>query len=210
MTAPHADQLIEGYVARLSAAAGDLPKSARQELIDDMRSHIAEARAREPQETDAVVMNILDRLGEPAAVVADARERLGIRPPQPYRSGFLEIAAVILVPFFWPIGVILLWISPAWKVRDKIIGTLLPPGGYLGVFLFGLTVATVHSAGCPTATDPTGQGMNLCGAPSGQFPLENAVSIAGATLFCVLPLLTAAYLAVRLRWGRSRQASATA
>ena len=113
MTAPHADQLIEGYLARLSAAAGDLPKNARQELIDDMRSPIAEARAREPEETDAAVMNILDRLGEPAIVVADARERLGMRPSQPYRPGFLEIAAVILVPFFWPIGVILLWISPA-------------------------------------------------------------------------------------------------
>jgi uncharacterized membrane protein len=209
MTAPHADQLIEGYVARLSAAAGDLPKSARQELVDDMRSHIAEARAREPEETDAAVMNILDRLGEPATVVADARDRLGIRPPQPYRPGFLEIAAVILVPFFWPVGVILLWISPAWKVPDKIIGTLLPPGGYLGVFSFGLAVASIQTAGsCPTATDPTGQGMNSCGAPLGQSAFDVALSIVVAIVVYALPLITAAYLAVRVRWGRGRQATA--
>jgi uncharacterized membrane protein len=209
MTAPHADQLIEGYIARLSAAAGDLPKSARQELIDDMRSHIAEARAREPEETDAAVMNILDRLGEPATVVAEARERLGIRPPQPYRPGFLEIAAVILVPFFWPIGVILLWISPAWKLRDKIIGTLLPPGGYLGVLVFGLAVATVHSGGCPTPTDVTGQGMTVCGGPLGQSAVDVALSIIVPVLAYTLPLITAAYLAVRVRWGRGRQATAT-
>src|SRR6202171_2658519 len=98
MTAPHADQLIDGYLARLSASAGDLPKSARQELIDDVRSHIAEARARVPEETDAAVMNILDRLGEPATVVADARERLGIRPLRPYRPGFPENGAATLVP----------------------------------------------------------------------------------------------------------------
>ena len=208
MTAPHADQLIEGYVARLSAAAGDLPKSARQELVDDMRSHIAEARARELEETDAAVMNILDRLGEPATVVADARERLGIRPPQPYRPGFLEIATVVLVPFFWPIGVILLWISPAWKVRDKIIGTLLPPGGYLGVLVFGL-VATVHSGGCPTPTDVTGQGMTVCGGPLGQSAFDVALSIIVPVLAYTLPLITAAYLAVRVRWGRGRQAAAT-
>ena len=77
MTAPHADQLIDGYLARLNAAAGDLPKVARQELVDDVRAHITEARARESEETDAAILNILDRLGEPAAVVADARERLG-------------------------------------------------------------------------------------------------------------------------------------
>jgi hypothetical protein len=205
MTALHADQLIDGYLARLRVAVTDLPSSVRDELIEDMRAHIAEARAREPEESDAAVMNILDRLGEPATVVADARERLGIRP---YRPGFLEIAAVILVPFFWPIGVILLWISPAWKARDKIIGTLLPPGGYLGVLLFGLAVATIQSGSCPTATYATGQGMNACGAPSGQSPVEMALSIAAVTLVYTLPLITAAYLAVRVRWGRGRQATA--
>src|SRR5438094_4827924 len=121
MTAPHADQLIDGYLARLNAAAADLPKGARQELVDDVRAHIAEARTRETEETDAAILNILDRLGEPAAVVADARERLGLRSMQPYRPGALEVLAVILVPFFWPVGVILLWMSPAWKMRDKLI-----------------------------------------------------------------------------------------
>src|SRR2546423_5611562 len=125
MTAPHADQLIDGYLARLRVAAVDLPASVRQELIDDMRAHIAEARTRELDETDATVLNILDRLGEPAVVVAETRERLGLRAPTPYRPGLLEIAAVILVPFFWPIGVILLWMSPAWHWRDKVIGTLI-------------------------------------------------------------------------------------
>ena len=129
MTAPHADQLIDGYLARLDAAAGDLPKAARQELVDDVRAHITEARRRETEETDAALLNILDRIGEPAAVVADAGERLGIRAVQPYRPGLLEVFAVILVPFLWPIGVILLWMSPAWHWRDKLIGTLVPPGG---------------------------------------------------------------------------------
>jgi uncharacterized membrane protein len=169
MTAPHADQLIDGYLARLTAAAADLPKSARQELIEDMRSHIAEARSREPEETDATILNILDRLGDPATVVGSARDRLGIRPPQPYRSGLLEVAAVLLVPFIWPIGVILLWISPAWNWRDKVIGTLVPPGGYMGLALLGVAFATAHSGGgttCVIVTQATGQAIqNGCQAP---------------------------------------------
>jgi uncharacterized membrane protein len=71
VSAPHADQLIDGYLARLRVAAADLPSSVRDELIEDMRAHIAEARAREPEETDATILNILDRLGDPAVVVAD-------------------------------------------------------------------------------------------------------------------------------------------
>src|SRR6202165_1374513 len=128
MSATHGDSMIEGYLARLNAAAGlgDLPKGAREELVDDMRSHITEARAREPEQTDATILNILDRLGEPGVVVADARERLGIRPSAPSSRGLLEIAAVFLVVFAWPIGVILLWSSPAWNRRDKLIGSLAP------------------------------------------------------------------------------------
>jgi hypothetical protein len=207
MTAPHADQLIDGYVARLSAAAGDLPKSARQELIDDMRSHIAEARAREPEETDAAVMNILDRLGEPATVVADARERLGIRLAQPYRPGVLEIAAVILVPFLWPIGVILLWISPAWNWRDKLIGTLVPPGGYIGLSYI-LLAAVTPGRSCGTITDQAGHIIqSSCTGPA---ELPGVLLVPWTILVFGSPLISAAYLAIRLRWGRGRRVAATA
>ena len=91
MTAPHADQLIDGYLARLRAAAVDLPTSARDELLADVQAHIAEARGRESEETDATVLNILDRLGDPAVLVAEARERLGIKAEPAYRPGLLEI-----------------------------------------------------------------------------------------------------------------------
>ena len=207
MTAPHADQLIDGYLARLNAAAGDLPKAARQELVDDVGAHITEARARESEETDAAILNILDRLGEPAAVVADARERLGIRAVHPYRPGLLEVFAVILVPFLWPIGVILLWMSPAWHWRDKLIGTLVPPGGYFGLSVILLTAASgVRS--CGTVVDQAGRVIqDGCSEPAGlpqPFGLLLAILIFGS------PLITAGYLALRLRWGRQPQGSAVA
>ena len=206
MIAPHADQLIDGYLARLNTAASDLPKAVRQELADDVRAHITEARRRETEETDAAILNILDRLGEPAAVVAETRERLGLRSMQPYRPGVLEVFAVILVPFFWPVGVILLWMSPAWKMRDKVIGTLVPPGGYLGVLIIGAAFAVSVSGGsCGAATDSTGSVVqqNMCypGSPWWQIVLSVLVTIVAYAL----PLITAGYLAIRLRWGRQLQ-----
>jgi hypothetical protein len=198
MTAPHAEQLIDGYLARLRDAATDLPKNNRNELIDDMRAHIAEARGRDGNETDASILNILDRLGEPGVVAAEARERLGLRTPQPARPGALEVAAVILLPIFWPIGFILLWVSPAWNWRDKLIGTLLPPGGYLGVGVFALMFA--HGESCSVLTDAAGKvTSNTCPAPS---PWQGVAAALLTFIIYVLPLVTAAYLAIRLRWGR--------
>ncbi|HEY0492021.1 MAG TPA: hypothetical protein VGD57_00945 [Candidatus Dormibacteraeota bacterium] len=202
MTAPHAEQLIAGYLARLADAGAELPREQRNELIEDMRSHIAEARSRESgDETDASVLNILDRLGEPGVVVAEARDRLGVQAIPAYRPGILEIAAVVLLPLIWPIGVILLWISPAWKTRDKLIGTLLPPGGYPALFWLGAAVAVTNGegVGC-SGVGVNGQPIQFScsGPPAWQMALGTVVAI----VLLILPLVTAGYLAVRLRWGR--------
>jgi hypothetical protein len=209
MTAPHADQLIDGYLARLRVAATDLSPSVREELIEDMRAHIAEARTRESEETDATILNILDRLGEPDAVVAEAGRRpdaFGSSQPggrsEPYRPGILEIAAVILVPFFWPIGVILLWISPAWKWRDKLIGTLVPPGGYIGLSYIILAGPT-HVSSCVTIRDQAGH--LLQSSCTGSPELPGVLLVPLTILVLCSPLISAAYLAIRLRWGRRAQ-----
>jgi uncharacterized membrane protein len=215
MTATHADQLIGGYLARLRLAATDLPANVRDELIDDMRAHIAEARTRETEETDASILNILDRLGEPAVVVAEARERLGLRTPGSSRTGLVEIAAVVLLPFFWIIGVILLWWSPAWKVRDKIIGTVLSLGGYPIVLSFG-TLAShsllrpVFVSGCSSRASSNGDVIQtVCTGPSPAEVVGAIISVAAAVTLLLLPILTAVYLAVRLRW-RPRMQAVTA
>jgi len=198
MTATHADQLIAGYLARLADAAKALPQGPRTELLDDMRRHIAEARGRESgEENDATILNILDRLGEPSVVVAETRERLGLQAVQPYRPGILEIGALILLVLFWPIGVVLLWISPAWNLRDRLIGTLLPPGGFMGVLIFGLSVATVQGPSCGGTTQ-FGALNEMCSPTAEQTAFAAIVGI----LLLILPLITTAYLAIRLRWGR--------
>ena len=108
MTAPHATDIISGYLARLDCEAADLPLRERRELIAGIREHIAEARAAMPEETDADVLNFLDRLGDPAELASDERDRLGLRVQSRAQAGMLEIGALLLTPRFWPVGVILL------------------------------------------------------------------------------------------------------
>jgi len=217
MTALHADQLIDGYLARLRVAAADLPSSVREELIDDMRAHIAEARAREPEETDATILNILDRLGDPEMLVAEARQRPAPVPsrqssawPGLYQSGILEIGALVLLPFLWVIGVILLWVSPAWKTRDKVIGSIFSLGGYPGIFIiggaFGHRLIGVTSGGsCTSSTDSAGNVTQACTSMPAWEVIGLILSVALVVIVWLLPVITSVYLALRLRGGRRAQ-----
>jgi hypothetical protein len=62
------------------------------------------------------------------------------------RAGALEITAVIflliggvVIPFAgWVVGVILLWVSPRWRRSEKLLGTLVWPGGLLAPVLLVL------------------------------------------------------------------------
>src|SRR5438046_9075531 len=68
MNAPHATHIVEGYLARLELALTGSDPARRAELLEDVRAHITEARAALPEETDAALLAILDRLGDPSAV----------------------------------------------------------------------------------------------------------------------------------------------
>jgi uncharacterized membrane protein len=96
------DQLISDYLEAVRRAAADLPREQQEELIADLREHIATARGELQPETEAGVRSILDRLGEPASIAAEARQG---RPPvlaPPRSTGtrtvLLILAAVIGIP----------------------------------------------------------------------------------------------------------------
>jgi hypothetical protein len=65
------DRLAADYLRRLDAALGALPAAHREEIIEGIRDHIANARARHP---DADVAELLDRLGTPEQIAAEATD----------------------------------------------------------------------------------------------------------------------------------------
>jgi uncharacterized membrane protein len=74
------DRLVEDYLGAVSYACADLPPDRRDELVGDLREHIAAARAVLYQPTEAAVRTILDRLGEPAVIAEEARLAEGFGP----------------------------------------------------------------------------------------------------------------------------------
>ena len=93
----------------------------RRELREEIAGHIAEARAALPAESEADVRTLLDRLGDPADIAAEARGR----PVPGGRSRLFDVVALVLLlvgGFLllvgWFVGVVMLWASDTWTTRQ--------------------------------------------------------------------------------------------
>src|SRR2546422_2144461 len=88
------DRVVEQYLSRLRRELSDLPKRQRDDLIAEIGDHVAQARTDITSWDEAEARALLDRLGEPSDIAAEARERLGVRAP---RSGPMDVITLILL-----------------------------------------------------------------------------------------------------------------
>jgi hypothetical protein len=155
------------------------------------------------QPSEAEVRTALERLGDPDEIVA---EQYGRREARRGIGGqAVGAIALLLVGGFlagigWIVGVVMLWTSVAWTTREKLIGTLLVPGGlatalYLPVLL--------GSEGC-SATVVRFRGgraiARVAGTCTGATSTLDHVLVAALLVFLVFaPIGTAIFLARRAR-----------
>jgi hypothetical protein len=179
MTTP-ADTLVDNYLRDLKAELRDLPAPRQREILAEVGDHITEARAAQTAQSEAAIRTLLERLGDPADIAAEARDRFGVQPePTKPATPWLEVITLValVVPFLgWLVGAVLVWLSRRWTTRDKLIGTI---GGLSWVV-----------AGLGTAIEPA----RSTGPSLGPIVVLGLI-IAGF----VLPYATAIYLAIRLR-----------
>jgi hypothetical protein len=196
------------YLSRLDRELGDLPRARREEVVEEIAEHIDQAGVR----TEVDTLNVLERLGDPAEIAAEARSRFGIEPRRAARS---EIAALVLLlvgGFFlavgWLVGLVLLWTSTIWSTRDKIIGTLVFPGGLFVVPLLLASITLIPDGGhdrCGTTASVSSSGpgnpkvQTACHHVAGASSFARAAWIALLVLLVLGPFLTTIYLAWRMR-----------
>lgn len=176
------DRLVDEYLQRLDAELAGLPRGRRHELVAEIAAHISEARAALPREGEAEIRTLLDQIGDPADIAAAAGEGTPVRSR---RAGVVEILALIglLVGGFvvlvgWFVGLVLLWVSQAWTTREKLVGTLVVPGGLAPAFYMTFAVYTGPDSG-----------------------IGRVVAIAVYLFFLIGPFFTTIFLARRMRRG---------
>src|SRR5215467_5982217 len=107
--------------------------------------------------------------------------------PAPPRAGWREVLAIAGLVSIWPIGAVLLWTSRVWSTRAKLIGTLVPPGGYLSLAVAYQALAYLEFA------------LVSAGRTVDDLRLANAFNNVALAVWTVLPVATGIYLAA-LAW----------
>ncbi|MEU6168839.1 DUF1700 domain-containing protein [Streptomyces tanashiensis] len=149
--------LVTDYLATIEREASFLPAGRREELLADLREHLAVAVGDE--EDPETVRTALERLGSPSAIVAAARAEEPETPtaadaPKEQPRTRTVITAVLLgitglaglggsLPAVAAliVGLVLLWTSDAWDRGTKVLATALTLATPIVVALGGLFLA---------------------------------------------------------------------
>ena len=128
---------LRRYLGEIERELERLPRTARGEIVAEIRSHLLEEWGRCGEQNRENMLHIMNNFGEPREIAAGYLEQ---RPGGPAPTGGTASApppwlVLLLTIFLWPAGIILAWLSPAWRTRDKLVATLIP------VLLFITTVA---------------------------------------------------------------------
>ena len=97
--------LVDNYLRRLRAALAGLPADRRQDIIEGVTQHIADARLQlkqDSQEGDDAIRVILGQLGDPDVIAADALDAergsaAAARPPRSVRDAVWLMCAGAVV-----------------------------------------------------------------------------------------------------------------
>jgi hypothetical protein len=93
------------YLRRLRRLMSDIPEERRDEILSEIEEHIDERLSEPPGAGNAEVRNVLERLGDPEDIAAEARERFGVKTSAPQkmskgakRAIVIAVAVLIGIP----------------------------------------------------------------------------------------------------------------
>jgi hypothetical protein len=209
MTGSRVASTKEDYLARLDAAARQLPGDRRIELVTEVREHIDAALLGGPGD-EAALRTVLDALGAPEEIARAAVEQepaaalsQASAPTTPQNPTLRDISTVLLLMFGgfvigigWVVGVALLWTSPRWRTGEKWLATLVWPFGYAGVFLVagigGMSATSMTACTSSSAVRAGARAHETC--TSSGFSLPGWLGVVVVVALVVAPVL----IAVRL------------
>lgn len=210
------DPLVDDYLRRLDAAAAGLAPDRREDLLVGIREHIEAATASGEVTDEATLRALLDRLGEPEEIAAAAADPLDGQPWTPpstppvlyRRPGIgLEITAALLLTVGsllfvvgWLAGIVMVWSSRRWTTVEKLVATLVFPGG--PAFAAWMSVVVSGGQTCTSTAVPGPGGdadsvQEIC--TSNGFSLPSPYGAILLVAWLVLPVIVAGVLLQRAR-----------
>jgi len=98
-------QIVANYLERLRAGLKGIPAKDQDELVKEIHSHIYESFQNDPTPDEvARVLKVLDKLGEPAAVIAARMPEAMVTLGKKRKLPFLILAGALIAFFGVPLG----------------------------------------------------------------------------------------------------------
>jgi hypothetical protein len=188
--------VVTAYLQQVRREGRDLPSDRLAELLVDLEEHLSAAIPADASEEEA--REILGRFGDPREIIEAERPELigpvGRRGTREWMAVFLLQFGFVAAGVGWVVGVVLLWSSRAWTTRDKLIGTLVLPGGlFPTLVLLLLALGRRHKEICTHY----GTSVVRCTAVPSSGP--STLGSIALVLLAMTPIATAIYLARRAR-----------
>lgn len=119
------EKILNRYLKEIDVRLEEINYAARKEFLAEIRSHLVDKWESGEVQNEESLLQVINEFGDPAEIAEDylAKSTGEVKPQGPYPPSWLVL---VLTVFLWPAGIILAWISPAWRLRDKIIATLIP------------------------------------------------------------------------------------
>ncbi|MGN6677247.1 MAG: hypothetical protein ACTHKL_05630 [Streptosporangiaceae bacterium] len=149
------DALLADYLIRVRRAARRLPRARREWVIGRAGDRIAMALDADDDDTPGVMV-VLTRLGEPQQLVQSLDGHIPGDEARwaDYLAVLLLVIGGIAFPPGWVGGAVLLWASPRWRLSERLIGTLIWPGGLTGFWLLAIKSGMARTFGLTHAVFP--------------------------------------------------------
>jgi uncharacterized membrane protein len=98
-------QIVDNYLERLKKGLKGIPAKDQDELVREINSHIYESFRNDPTPDEvARILKVLDKLGEPAAVLSARMPEAMVTLGKKRKLPFLILAGVLIAFFGVPLG----------------------------------------------------------------------------------------------------------
>lgn len=121
------ENILNLYLKHIEIELESLTPFARKEIIAEIKSHLVEEWQSLEEQNEENLLQVINNFGDPREIAADYLARSPEKAELQARSSYPPTWLIlVLTIIFWPAGIILAWLSPAWQTRDKVIATLVP------------------------------------------------------------------------------------
>jgi uncharacterized membrane protein len=98
-------QIVDNYLERLRKGLRGIPAKDQDELVKEINSHIYESYRADPTPDDvARILRVLDKLGEPSAVIASRMPEAMVTLGKKRKLPFLVLGGLLIAFFGVPLG----------------------------------------------------------------------------------------------------------